>query len=115
MALNGITDRFDCLAGSVAFHLWLAIPMAAAATLAAAAIVLLFRAEASAFWIGALSLLFLCVSGFNAALLLSDTGSAAPDRIGPLVEAATPALVCVLAGVVGSRHALHRDTHSPLA
>jgi hypothetical protein len=115
MARNGITDRFGCRAGSVTFHLWLAIPMAAAAALAAAAIVYLFRAEPSAFWIGALSLLFLSVSASNAALLLSDAGSGSHDRSGLLVEAAIPALVCVLAGVVVSRRALRRDTHSSLA
>jgi hypothetical protein len=102
MTLNRVTDRFPCHVWPVLFHLWLAIPMAATATFGATAIVYLFRDEGSAFWIGALALLFLCTSTLlNTPVLLSfDAGR---DPIGPLVEAVTPALVCVLAGMVVPR------------
>lgn len=102
MTLNRTTDGLGCHVGSVLFHLWLALPTAAAAMLAAIATVSLFRAERSAFWIGALTALFLCVSAVEAAMLLS-ADTAGRDRAGQLVGVVTPALVCMLAGVVAAR------------
>ena len=97
ISLNGASDRVVRHVNGVVFHLWLAVPGAVAAAIAALVIARLFHARDFQFWIVALAALFLCASVLNAATLF--LGVERPcDRLGPIVEAVIPALVCVPVG-----------------
>jgi hypothetical protein len=102
MPLNQLNGQLARHIGAVVFHIWLAIPAAIVGAVAAIVIARLFSAKDATFWVASLACLFLCAGAFNAALVLFNACSNA-NRVGAIVEALTPAVVCLTAGMYASR------------
>jgi hypothetical protein len=102
IALNDTTHAVVRHVNRFVLHLWFDIPGALAAGTAALLFAHLFDTRDSRFWIVALAALFLCASTINAMTLHLGAGLAG-DRLWLIVDAAIPALVCLLVGLYTSR------------
>jgi hypothetical protein len=102
MPLNRLNGQLARHLGAIIFHVWLAIPAAVAAAVAALIIARLFSGRDATFWVASIACLFLCAGAINAALMLFNARSNT-DRVGAIVEALTPAVVCLTVGLYSSR------------